>query len=293
MPRQDRSSDGSLRIQWRTLALGACLVAVALLASAVVLINTSGDALASVALVLAILAFVIQIITFIADSFGNAQRDREAQRIYTKTRALLARIDEKSRQTNDTVREQYDKLLDRLLVNIKTTVGTEDTRGDDSDGSQSARLGLLAEVREVIDDARRQTGAESAPMRPRSRRRPESNRLGGLSNWPTQSTVNALAADGLNELDQSEIRTLKEFASDWRISAEADLPEGLSELMFQDESAVESLAAKRFLKFDESSRLYKLTGKGKAAARLFTSTSTDIPSYIESAFPWLREARRG
>lgn len=280
-----RREGGTLRLQWRTIALGSCLVAVALLASAIVLINTSGDALASVALVLAILAFVIQIVTFIADSFGNAQRDREAQRIYAKTRALLARIDEKTRQTNDTVREQYDKLLDRLLLNIKTSVSSEPEGGDD-DLPQSARFELLADVRAAIEDARNQ----ARPPEPRIRQG-AGTATTSFERWPPEQTIRALVRDGINNLAPPERKVLSDFATDWRRSVEVHVPQGLPDSAIDDQNALHSLEEQKFLRFDPDSGFYRLSGKGRAAARLFTPQGDRVPEYISTAIPWVAAAR--
>lgn len=107
---------GDLNIQWRTVATGSFVVALAaLVVLAVVSTVRNADTLSVVALALAILAFVIQIIVFVVQSAIATRQEVQFTEIYGRTLGALAAIEEKSEGTRRDVSTMNEKLIDAAI----------------------------------------------------------------------------------------------------------------------------------------------------------------------------------
>ncbi len=272
-----RSAD--IRLPYRTIAIASGGISVACLTTLVIVVTITGaDALASIALVLAVLAFVIQIIVFVVDSFSSARRDREASAINANTVTLLARIEEKSNATNQVVREQAGKLLDNLMARQAIAAKDEEPGAPITEARLEAINDLRSEFNRVAGPPREASGPDSRP--------PTARRVNALENWPSRDPT---IERELEALSSDARRTLVQFAIDVLDSYERGLPEGLyftaSELQISHE-----LRRARFVRRTElDSDAYKLAGRGLAAVRFLVA-----PDPIPEAFAgweWLPEAR--
>ncbi|MBB5842366.1 hypothetical protein HD599_000689 [Conyzicola lurida] len=103
---------------------------------AVVATISEVDALSTVALALAILAFAAQIVVSLSQAQGQAHQQTEIGRVNAETRGLLAQITAQSDSLLANQREQFTKVLDAalgsdLIRNAVTEVATAD--GDDAE----------------------------------------------------------------------------------------------------------------------------------------------------------------
>src|SRR5262245_33368932 len=105
-------SAGALTFRWSHIAVAASTIAVASLGTLTVIATVQrADTLATVALLLAILAFIIQIVVFIAQAWTSGQQMLQSQSMNADTQALLAELRETARATNDLLIRQFDRVL--------------------------------------------------------------------------------------------------------------------------------------------------------------------------------------
>ena len=109
--------DVGLNLRWKSAAIGSGIVAVcAIAALAVVASLDHAGSLATIALALAILAFVIQIMVFIAQNWTTGQQLLRSEQINASTQSLLIQVNENARGTNNLLAQQFDKVLERALA---------------------------------------------------------------------------------------------------------------------------------------------------------------------------------
>lgn len=115
-------------VSWRIVAVTSLCVNLALLVVlAVVASSNSVDFLSTLALALAVIAFVVQIIVFIAQSASAGAQVARAEELHGATQRILAAIEEKAegtRRTVDTINKQMlGALLDKMLPGIEVAPG--------------------------------------------------------------------------------------------------------------------------------------------------------------------------
>jgi hypothetical protein len=112
--REDRHMN--LSVSWRSIAVGATCTAIAL-ATALVVVSTQNDLdyLATLALALAVIAFVAQIIVFIAQTNFSSQQIARAEELHGLTARALVAIEEKAEGTRQTVNTINDRILPAAL----------------------------------------------------------------------------------------------------------------------------------------------------------------------------------
>ncbi|WP_184233666.1 hypothetical protein [Conyzicola lurida] len=134
---EKRLGKPGLTIGWPALSLGLGILATGSLGTlAVVATISEVDALSTVALALAILAFAAQIVVSLSQAQGQAHQQTEIGRVNAETRGLLAQITAQSDSLLANQREQFTKVLDAalgsdLIRNAVTEVATAD--GDDAE----------------------------------------------------------------------------------------------------------------------------------------------------------------
>lgn len=137
---------GVFSMQLSTLAIVLMCVTVASLASLVVVATTKeADALSTVALALAVLAFAAQLIVTITQAQSSAEQTRDTFRINSETKAVLADIQAQAKALVALQSNQFDKLLDRA-INVDTiSAAIADVAGDDDrNGEHGSALGEAA-----------------------------------------------------------------------------------------------------------------------------------------------------
>lgn len=131
---QEETEEGRhLVVEWRVVAIVALVLVVAILVALIVFIGVDEeDALAIVALSLAILSFGAQLITFIAQYSAAKQQLVDSERINTETTGLLSDMRATTQALLTTFGRHSDKLLD-LLAKVKW--GPSETSDEESGGS--------------------------------------------------------------------------------------------------------------------------------------------------------------
>lgn len=193
---------------WRAVTIAALVIALSLLAT---LVAQNGlftgdpglpehpDALTTLALVLAILAFLIQIFVFIFQTQASAASERRSERLNARTFELLGKIEANSSATEKVLFANFQQLLDYL-------VGT----GDGVQDSELVEEAHLDDGGEEGDDAP-VTASDVLRMfnelnRTRERPRFEPQPVGGpskederiiefLRTWPDREPAEAVVAE--------------------------------------------------------------------------------------------------
>lgn len=286
---KNHADSSYFRASWKTVAFGALGVSCALFASLVVVsFVTRADSLATIALMLAILSFVVQIMLFIADTFSSARRDQQAYSVYADTQALLAKIDEKTNATNDVINQQLNKMIDRFMLNVKAVDldGQDDATDGGVDAEEQARI-LIEEFRRTVSEVQREATASSAPRKENFSR--ERSALIRIREWPSENLAKKLAQDGLSDLSLAGQDALRSAANDYARSLGTERIHGLP-IRGNSEGFEELLKIGALTMGGAHPDVVRLTGMGKAAARLVLADGR-IPDYINAFLPWVSNLR--
>lgn len=284
----DASSDGSgryLRLRWPTIATASVVVAVGSLGTLVIVASVrEADLLSVVALALAILAFVIEIIVFVAQTWASSQQVSHAQSVNAETKALLRELQTQTRDTNAVLTDQYNKLLDRLLLL------TKDAGGEVAGGSGGAKV---TEVQErLLEEIQRSRPIAESSMLARTPTSRAMDQMGNPREWPPPSVLARVADLGVGNLTEEARAELRVFAVDWDLSLKREIPDGLAR--DPGDPAVQELVTVGLLigrtTFADGEQYFELTRSGRAAARLFLAPAPAPAEAIE-LFPWLKEDR--
>jgi hypothetical protein len=139
------SSPATLSIPWRTVSFCSTFVAIAAVAAlAIVAYEHGADGLSTIALALAILAFVVQLMVFIAQEGLATRQAQRGEEIYTRTSGILERIEERSSGTQRLVEEQRGFILKAAQGAVSEVIAEQDADVDDADVAQSIDPGALA-----------------------------------------------------------------------------------------------------------------------------------------------------
>jgi hypothetical protein len=274
---QTSTDAATMVLPWKYVALGCSLLAMAA-TSALIIITATTDAgvLSSVALILAVLAFSIQIIVVVADFSISARREREASALNAATQVLLSKIEAKANTTNQVVTEQLGKLLDGLVLKEKKA-----SREEGDSVRSDARL-------EVIDDIRESLRRSSVPDL-RIPDTPTLARANAVGRWPNARVTENVAKEGLLEKLSGEVRSnLLTLAEDIRDSYKNSIREGLGFHDHEQDAKASLLAARLVRPSDDD--FFVLTNRGLEFAR-FLSAPDPVPVRVSSLMPWLESAR--
>lgn len=139
-------SKSHLSISWRLVSYSVALIAISLAATLVVVVAAkNSDMLATVALALAILAFVAQLLIYIADSAGEMRHMQQSLALNRETSNLLAEIKTRSISSESILKEQFDTVLKHALrQEINLIPGPHPRAGDDE-----IRGGIQRSTRDV------------------------------------------------------------------------------------------------------------------------------------------------
>lgn len=142
--------DHNLQIKWRTVAVSSLIVVGALaVLLAVVASIRDVDVLSTIALGLAVIAFVVQIVVYIAQADSASRQQIQAAEINSRTIAALSTIEEKAEGTRSTVDRLHDRLLEAALRKaVPEAVATEATPGSEEFNETVSRM-----VRDIITSA--------------------------------------------------------------------------------------------------------------------------------------------
>ena len=107
----------TLRVKWSAVALVSTIVAVGSLVALVIVAATNGsEVLATVALALAILSFVVQLAATAFQAHETSSANVRAEQLNNQTLALLRSIETASAHLRETVAGQFDRVLTAALA---------------------------------------------------------------------------------------------------------------------------------------------------------------------------------
>jgi hypothetical protein len=105
-----------MSVSWRTVAYVAALIAVSLGATLVLVVATkNADLLATVALALAIITFVAQLLIYVAASAGEARHMQQSLALNRETSNILSEIKARTLSSESIMKEQFDTVLKHAL----------------------------------------------------------------------------------------------------------------------------------------------------------------------------------
>ena len=107
-------------IQWRTIAVGSLLLnAGAVAVVATFSIRDDADALSTVALALAVIAFICQLIIFSVQTWQAGEQLRQARDLNASTLQLITQASERIEATHRMVSTQHDELLHMTALELR------------------------------------------------------------------------------------------------------------------------------------------------------------------------------
>jgi hypothetical protein len=268
--------------------------AASLTALAVVASVEGAEALATIALVLAIVAFTIQIFLFVVQSQAASEQRVRSEQLNTQTRALLAEVRTTAQATQAMVSQQFNQLLQAFVTGAAQTA--EETKFDPA----SFERRLMANIRAAAQSPGTGAGQTSVPVagtdspervveRPSlgraqrervTRLRARNERPERLKSFPSEEDGRP-AADLLRKLDPDGRRRLKRLGEDELHATASGAYVGISPTDEDD--------ALRELNLVTSARVQagggrivvtRLTDDGVSAARLLTALG-EIPNWAQ------------
>lgn len=274
MPIQEDKSPGMLHINWKTIALGSLLVNLAAIAGiSAVSIVKDADVLSTVALLLAIIAFICQLIVYAIQTSQSSGQLRQAKDLNASTETLLAEVRTRIEGTQQMMTSQHQELV-RLTL-LKST----------ADVARKVPEGELAGVEELLRDVESaatlppmsiDTSQPSTPLFPTESSRP-SIRLSADSPEANESAPYrwTLSNERAHELS-SELKLLGSGFSTFAIDLAAHVlgrKQGTVGAI-KRYSADEVLIEQGFVKdgpLEEGERTVVMTGKGLEAGELIAA----------------------
>lgn len=153
-----------LHVQWRSVAVASLLLNMGTLAAvAIVATVNSADALATVALALAVIAFVCQLIIFSVQTWQSGQQLDEAKSLNAQTESLLAEARTRIEGTHQMVSTQYQELLHLTALKGAAEVAKEKVTTKLEELSPERLESILSTAMAT------QTDTQGAGSRPRAR----------------------------------------------------------------------------------------------------------------------------
>ncbi|WP_182881646.1 hypothetical protein [Microbispora sp. H10949] len=125
-----RQPSAELRISWKIIALSSLLLNLGAIATVATMAATqSADALNTVALALAVIAFICQLIIFSIQTVQSGDQLKQAETLNRETSELLSEIRVRIEGTNQMVSSQYHELLRLSVLKSVSEVAKEATEG--------------------------------------------------------------------------------------------------------------------------------------------------------------------
>jgi hypothetical protein len=267
-PHAAKAPAANVQISWRSVGIGATLVAVAAITSLVILASVKDvDALSAIALAMAIFAFVVQLLVFIAQTWTTSQ-------INSDTRSLLEELRTRSAGTEQLLSGQVDKLTDHLMRGPSAAAAK---KGDHSVSREAVRR----DVEELIT-ASQAFGADGFPpsFEPPELAASDSEAIDRLKTLPSKDEAAGLVAR-LNDLHPAAAAKLLRFAQDRRDSLPSGVFEGLPIDDAHSGPAVEELLERGLIEpFDRDAHRYaRLTPEGREVSRLLIGRGP-VPDWL-------------
>jgi hypothetical protein len=280
---------GAFVLPARVVGIASGLGAVACLAALVVVASVKGaDALSTVALALAVLAFAIQIIVFIADAHAARSQMLRSEEINSDTRTLLTDLRATALSTQAMVGEQFSQLLSAFMSAASTTA------------KESGKLDPDELERRLMENVRREFGARSPSLIPSAPsslttswtrrdeapegtqggapRAPDADATASIMRTFPDASEGVAALDVLRGLPPEDRARLARLAHDDLNSRELGFYLGLR---LGSIGETDNLTSRGLAEIErrEDQVLVRLTDSGRAAGRLFTAQGV-LPEWM-------------
>lgn len=284
-----------LVVSWPALTLTLAAVTLASLGTLIVVATMAdADALATVALVLAILAFGAQLIVTAAQTMSASEQYRQVNRLYEDTRAVLQRIRAQSKMLLSNQSDQFNKILDHVLSPGAIESAVAEARGEGGDTAPENEANATStDVNEVAKLLRAEADRALAEERVKRvidhglRRTPEAEEL---QRFPREDEARdameryrSLSEDAKGYLQEIANRYLKNPKAGLRLAQViageiSEIPSHIREL--EDAGFVILEPLRRDGKTNTGRRL---TARGVLAVRFFTGQGV-VPAYLRDVF---------
>jgi len=162
MTSSPESEKTNLTISWRLVSYVVALITVSLAVTlAVVVASKDSDVLATIALALAILAFVAQLLIYMADSASEMRHMQQSLALNRETSNLLAEIKTRSVSSESIMKEQFDTVLKHALRQEMNLIpgppphaGDEEIRGGIQRSTRDVELIFAETIRGAFKSGR-------------------------------------------------------------------------------------------------------------------------------------------
>lgn len=291
-PQAESPNRPNLIVPWRTVALvllGLSVCGVTGMATALVLVASaeSADALSTIALGLAVLAFTIQIIVFVAQVFAANNQTSRQEEIYARMNGLLEGLRGTAQGTQETLQQHLGLLLKAATGEARETLEETDgalqfdpkefehrvldrLRADAAFRPAEALDGLAADVaRHDITDE-------------------DYSAIQTLETFPSAEEDARVDLDLLERLTPWAVKTLLRFGDHERRRRRLGTTAGLrktDDAPFTNELEEHGLVERYGPEGVRGGRLVRLTDKGRRVARMVTAEGKPPD--------WLKERQAG
>jgi hypothetical protein len=270
-----------LRLAWRTVALAAAVASTAAVASLIVVATVQeAGALSTVALSLAIVSFVIQVLVFMVDSTARSEQTQRSEALYTETEGLLREVRATAQATQDFLATQFATVLRHALRELPGDKGDDEASvpGEAKDLLLDSSL-LVDQFKEVLDDALTERLQTASPAT-RTRKKADAEKLEWLRSYPTEEQLLELLPT-FRALSPLAVTMLSRYAANLEESARNGQRLGLRQnntnsparRELTDAGVLETLAG------GSEVPMGRLTDLGERLARLLTARG-EPPDYF-------------
>lgn len=278
---------------WRAIAIALLVAALALVGALVAQVSLTADdaspsdPLTTVALVLAVLAFLVQLFVYAFQTRAATHSAERAEELTTKTQALLDEIRATSETTKQVLFSQFDRLLDYVVKGGIPTPEDADTEELD-DGNDPTVVDGDHTLPELVEQTVRRVMLDSQARAPRmfsgqaaaTSSEADEHELTFLRSWPSQEEARAAVAK-MAVLSPMALMRLKRFVDREIDQRKRGRRVGL--IPAQDfPGASQELIEAGFVRRDADRNV--LTSAGRDAGRLIMSGRKD-----SAPPPWMRE----
>lgn len=262
------SRPGTVSVPLGVIAVGSLIVALASVATLIVVVSARGiDALSTLALSLAVIAFVVQLIVFIVQTAEAARSSRQGQELHASLMSLLSQIEERTQGTQASVDRMNTRLLEALIGKARGE-GLEVGSTEFAERISSGMTGYLstdssaAVSPSAAGDERRAFWDWPAPL-------PKSEALAlhaELLRWPKAEEVGWIRSI-IDGLDDRTLMDMRRLARDLKSTTSPNTTLGPGLSLEQSNALVQQGLAEKVPGW----KLYTLSEKGRRVGRLFTA----------------------
>jgi hypothetical protein len=288
IPRRIRGDDvatednpGVASISWRTIAFGAGIVAVAsLIALSVISTQKNVEALTAVALALAILSFLMQIVFYIVQTQNAASQLRASEQTNIRTQGVLTEIGQRTESVETALGGQMEKMLDWFLSRVPDAAREAGAKsGGDPETLERLFDSRVRALREEWGRSQAQDAADATESTPRRRFRSAERTAEQMSTAlrelgaPVSKKDQDKAEATVNQLTEKSREGLVRLLADEASSLQSNQFLGLPEGVVEDATTLARLGLIDAISDpmdppDPTLRWVGLTPQGRLAARL-------------------------